>query len=123
MSVAEGVGVDIERAETAGDYRLRLAFSDGHSVTGDFESFLRHSRNPGVRDYLEAGRFAQFALVDGNLVWGDYEMVFPIDDLYAGDLLHGRGETEAALAVAEVPAAYGRTTRRSGGHARKSRRE
>jgi len=39
----------------------------------------------------------------GNLVWGDYDMCFPIEDLYAGRLVGS-----ALLAVAEAPYRYGK---------------
>lgn len=114
MSLAEGIGVDIESAEPAGGYRLRLAFSDGHTVTVDFEPFLRSSRNPGVRDFLDAGRFASYEIAHGNLVWGDYELAFPITDLYDDDILHGCQQVSVEPAVAEEPAVYGRVDSRGG---------
>jgi hypothetical protein len=41
-----------------------------------------------VRAYLDPDRFAQFELRHGELVWGDYELCFPIMDLYNNTLLH-----------------------------------
>jgi hypothetical protein len=35
-----------------------------------------------IRAYLDPDRFAQFAIRDGDLMWGDYELCFPVADLY-----------------------------------------
>lgn len=106
MSLRVGVSVEIKRAEHLGDYRLELAFSDGHVAVIDFGPFLRSSLNPDTRRFLESKRFGKFSLVHGNLVWGDYEMCFPVEDLYKGDI----GVYQPAgrvRAVAEPSAEYG----------------
>jgi hypothetical protein len=48
-----------------------------------------------VRAYLDPVRFAQYELRHGELVWGDYDLCFPIMDLYNNTLLHD-GEHLAA---------------------------
>ena len=48
----------------------------------DFEPFLRRARNPLIRAYLDAGKFADYRLEYGNLMWDDYGLCFPIGDLY-----------------------------------------
>jgi hypothetical protein len=50
--------------------------------TVDFEPFLKFSRNPTIRAFLDRKRFTDFAVKDGDLMWGDYELCFPIIDLY-----------------------------------------
>ena len=97
-----GEQVDIERVEHVGGYRLKLVFSDGCERVVDFEPFLSASLNPGTRRFLDSEAFATYRTEWGNLVWGDYEMCFPIDDLYAGRLSEKRH-----LAVAEERADYG----------------
>ena len=74
--------VDIVEAEQVSDYELRLSFSDGTQQVVDFEPFLRASRNPMIRGYLEPNRFANFRVEYGELVWDDYGLCFPIADLY-----------------------------------------
>ncbi len=32
--------------------------------------------------FLDRARFAEFAVRDGDLIWGDYDLCFPIADLY-----------------------------------------
>ena len=74
MTLRAGTRVDVVKVEAGCRYRLKLTFSDGHVSAIDFESFLRHSLNPDTSCFLNERRFREFALVDGNLVWGDYEM-------------------------------------------------
>ena len=88
MSLRTGIAADVVRAEPAEGYRLKLTFSDGHVSDLDFGSFLRGSMNPETRQFLDEKRFKSFSLVDGNLVWGDYEMCFSIEDLYTGEIDH-----------------------------------
>ena len=65
-----------------GDYRLRLNFDDGTEQIVDFKPFLQQSIHPDIRAYLEPARFATFRIEYGDLVWGDYDLCFPIMDLY-----------------------------------------
>ena len=101
MKLEPGVEVNIVEAEPAGGYRLRLAFSDNHAALVDFGPFLEHSLNPQTRQFLDTERFLAFHLEWGNLVWGDYEMCFPIEDLYAGRVGYAQ-----VLAVAETGMDY-----------------
>ncbi|MGB5736357.1 MAG: DUF2442 domain-containing protein [Thiohalocapsa sp.] len=78
--------IQLEAAEQVGDYRLCLSFSDGHRQEVDFHPFLSHARHPDLRAYLDAERFATFRVEHGHLVWGDYDLCFPVIDLYRNDL-------------------------------------
>ena len=84
MSVPETVAID--RVQSAGDYKLRLRFSDGAERVIDFAQFLQTSRNPLIREFLDEKKFAESRLHEGDLIWGDYELCFPIADLYQGRL-------------------------------------
>jgi hypothetical protein len=84
MTLSENAVIFVERAEDAGDFKLRLAFSDGTQRTVDFSPFLRQSRNPLIQAYLDPAAFARFAVKDGDLIWDDYALCFPIADLYEG---------------------------------------
>ena len=86
MTLPEDAVVDITAAEYAGGYRLRLTFSDDTARTVDFEPFLSRSHNPMIRKYLDPEEFAAFSVQYGDLVWHDYELCFPIADLYEGRL-------------------------------------
>ena len=105
MSLVTGVAVDIVRVAQTGGHSLELTFSDGHVSIVDFGPFLRGSLNPGTRRFLAEKPFKSFSLTHGNLVWGDYEMCFPIEDLYEGRI--GKEEFGSkALAVAEKRVEY-----------------
>ena len=82
----EGTVIDIVRAEQVGAYQLKLHFSDGTLRLVDFEPFLRQSRNPLIRVYLDPARFAAFRVQEGDLVWDDYGLCFPVADLYENAL-------------------------------------
>ena len=72
----------ITQAKWFKDYKLRLAFNDGKKQTVDFGPFLKASNHPAIRDFLSLKKFKSFRLEYGDLVWGDYELCFPIADLY-----------------------------------------
>ena len=82
MILSDDAVIDIARAEQISDYKLKLYFSDGTERVIDFEPFLRSSRNPMIRAYLEREKFGNFRVEYGDLVWDDYGLCFPIADLY-----------------------------------------
>jgi len=84
VSLSDNTTFFVETAEHAGDFTLRLAFNDGTVRTIDFGPFLRQSRNPLIQAYLDPIAFSKFAVKDGDLIWGDYDLCFPIADLYEG---------------------------------------
>lgn len=86
MSVEPGINLDVTATERTGEHALRLSFSDGAVKDVDFGPFLAQSLNPATRKYLDRKAFGAFRLEWGNLVWGDFEMVFPVSDLYAGTI-------------------------------------
>jgi len=102
MSLKQGIALEIVHAEYEDSYRIAMEFSDGHRIVVDFESFLSGDLNTETRQFLDIERFKTFRLDWGNLVWGDYEMCFPIEDLYTGELVR-----RPLLAVAEERATYG----------------
>ena len=67
-------------------YKLRLEFTDGTERVIDLEPFLKASRNPGIRAYLDPEKFSHFRIEYGDLVWDDYDLCFPIADLYEGQI-------------------------------------
>jgi hypothetical protein len=79
--------LNIEHAEHIGgseSYILRLRFNDGTERELDFRRFLENSSNPLIGAYLKPELFATFRVKEGDLVWGDYELCFPVADLYDG---------------------------------------
>jgi hypothetical protein len=53
----------------------------------DFEHFLRNHPHPQYDRYLDPDLFQTFFIDNGNVVWGeDWDMIFPVEDLYLGNL-------------------------------------
>lgn len=80
--LAEDELVGVVDAWQIGDYSLQIRFSDGHKQEVDFGPFLRTSTNPLIQRYLEPDLFTQFRVEEGDLLWGDYDLCFPVADLY-----------------------------------------
>ena len=78
--------LEVISAKYIGDYAIRIFFSDGFNRLVDFKPFLESSLHPSIRKYLNENRFVQFDIVDGNLNWNDYDLIFPVDNLYVGKL-------------------------------------
>jgi hypothetical protein len=78
--------LEITEARHVSGYKLRLVFGDGTSHLMDFEPFLRRAQNPDLTKYRQLRKFKSFRLHHGNLMWGDYEMIFPIADLHRGEI-------------------------------------
>ena len=78
--------LEIAEVKYVSGYKLRLVFKDGVSRVMDFEPFLRRAQNPDLTQYRQLRKFKSFRLHYGNLMWGDYEMLFPIADLHRGEI-------------------------------------
>ena len=76
--------IEIKSAVYIGDYAIRIIFNDGVNKQVDFKSFLETSHHQSIRKYLDEKKFKEFELIDGNLNWNDYDLIFPIYDLYQG---------------------------------------
>lgn len=78
--------ISIEKTEYQGDYRIRFVFSDGTEKIIEFRDFLKNAKNPMTSKYLDENLFQSFTIGYGDIVWNDYEMCFPIWDLYEGEI-------------------------------------
>ena len=78
--------IEIARVEHVGGYKLKVAFDDGHVSVVDFEPFLSKSHHPAIRKYLDKKLFLKWTLEHGDIHWNDYDLIFPIGDLYAGEI-------------------------------------
>ena len=74
--------INIVEAKHIGAYRLFIKFDDGHSQEVDFQPFLEMSLHPQIRNFLKIDKFLGFRIEHGDLIWGDYELCFPVSDLY-----------------------------------------
>lgn len=78
--------LEITRAKYISDYKIRLTFNDGTVRVVDFGPFLAKARNPDTTDYRDLRKFKSFRIEEGDLIWGDLQMIFPIIDLYKGEI-------------------------------------
>lgn len=74
--------ITITKAEYLKGYQIRLEFNDGKIQIIDFHNFITLSRNPSILKYANLELFRQFSITDGDLEWNDYDLCFPIADLY-----------------------------------------
>jgi hypothetical protein len=86
----------VTSAEYIKDYKIKLVFSDKNERIINFQPFLEQARNPMTRKFLDINEFKNFTLEYGDLVWNDYEMCFPIIDLYEDRILKDLEFTSAA---------------------------
>lgn len=76
----------IESAEYLKNYSIKIRFNNGKENNIDFKPFLSKSNHRSIRKYLDEKLLAQYQIVNGNLCWDDYELIFPIWDLYNGTI-------------------------------------
>ena len=78
--------IAVQTAQYQPDYKLQIHFNDGTDKTVDFKPFLSQSQHPEIRAFLQPEKFQNFRLEHGDLVWGDYDLCFPVADLYRGEI-------------------------------------
>lgn len=78
--------IEVKSARYIGDYAIRVFFSDDFNRLVDFKPFLEKSLHPSIRKYLDEKKFQDYQITDGNLIWNDYDLIFPVEDLYEGKL-------------------------------------
>jgi hypothetical protein len=78
---------EVVEAKYVSGYKLLLTFNDGTVRVVDFGPFLEKARNPDTTDYRDLKKFKDFRIEYGDLIWGDFQMIFPIMDLYHGTIL------------------------------------
>ena len=88
--------INITQAEYLDNHVIHLCFDDGKEQTIDFKTFLSQSVHPDIRAYLDTEKFKDYRIEYGELVWGDYDLCFPVIDLYNNQLLPPQAEQLAA---------------------------
>ncbi len=78
--------LEISSVEYLSGYSLKLFFNDGAIKIVDLEAFLENPLHPSIRKYLDENNFKNYKIIDGNLNWNDYDLIFPLEDLYEGKL-------------------------------------
>lgn len=89
----------ITEASYIGDFAIRLTFNDGHRILVDFKPFLEKAKHPAIKKYLDESQFKAFQIKDGNLDWNDFDMCFPMMDLYKNAIL--KNEERAAYKIVQ----------------------
>ena len=84
--IVENQVITIKNVEYLGGYRLNLLFNDNTNQSIDFFPFLSESLNPLIRKYLDFNEFKKYELDNGDLQWNDYDLCFPIADLYENNI-------------------------------------
>ncbi len=79
--------IDIVEADYVAPYKIHLWFNDGTKKCVDFEPFLNTSSHPEIRKYLDINLFKHFSIAHGRLDWNDYDLCFPVQDLYEGKII------------------------------------
>ncbi len=94
--------LEVTEAKYVSGYKLLLTFNDGAVRVVDFGPFLSKARNPDTTDFRELKKFKGFHIEHGNLMWGDYQMIFPIVDLHQGTILKGEEAVSAHLVLSDA---------------------
>jgi len=76
----------VKQASYVPRYKVDIKFNDGQRRIVDFASFLKKAQNPMFTKYRRVKQFRSFHIEHGDLTWGDFEMIFPIEDLHRGEI-------------------------------------
>ena len=63
-------------------YKIQILFTNHQKKIIDFQSFLENSNNPVFKKYLDLNCFRNFKFKHGDIIWNNYEMVFPVKTWY-----------------------------------------
>jgi Protein of unknown function (DUF2442) len=74
--------IEITDATYMENYTIKIIFNDLSEKSVDFRPFLSKSLHPSISKYLDKNLFKNFEIKDGNLNWNDYDLIFPVYDLY-----------------------------------------
>ena len=84
--IAENQIITIQEAKYIENYKINIIFNDNSSQVIDFYPFLSNSLNPHINKYLDINKFKNFLIHEGDLEWNDYDLCFPIADLYENNI-------------------------------------
>lgn len=74
--------IEIKEAKYIDGYKIALKFNDGKENIIDFSDFILHSNHPDIKRYKDLELFKSFKLEYGDIQWNDYDLAFPVYDLY-----------------------------------------
>ena len=78
--------LSIKEAKYLNNYKIKLKFNDGKENIVDLSNFILNSNHPDIQKYKNEELLKNFNLEHGEIQWNDYELVFPIYDLYQGKI-------------------------------------
>ena len=78
--------VKVEKAKYIGNYIILVRFNDETERKVDFQPFLSKAQHPSIKKYLNEDLFLNYKVIDGNLNWNDYDLIFPVWELYKGKI-------------------------------------
>lgn len=77
--------LSITEAKYLNNFKVEIVFNHKSKKIVDFEEFLKSHSHPQFNKYKKEENFKKFKIENGNLVWGkDWDMIFPVYDLYTG---------------------------------------
>jgi hypothetical protein len=88
--------ISIIQANYIDQYKIEFHFNDGKVVVVDFMSFLQNSSHPEIRKYLDLEKFKSFRIIAGEIDWNDFDLVFPVYDLYSDSIEDSKQKTQAS---------------------------
>ncbi len=78
--------LSIKEAKYLNNYKIKLKFNDGKENIVDLSDFILNSNHPDIQKYKNEELLKNFNLEYGEIQWNDYELAFPIYDLYQGKI-------------------------------------
>ncbi len=78
--------VSITQANYKGDYKIEFSFSDDTQRTIDFKDFIMNAKNPMTKKYQNEELFKNYSITYGDIEWNDFELCFPVWNLYQGKI-------------------------------------
>ncbi len=82
--------ISVKTAKHLKSHILEIEFSDGHRQIVDFAPFIFSAGHPDYDKYKSESGFLSYEILDGNLNWDDYTMIFPVEDLYTNNILKNK---------------------------------
>lgn len=75
--------INVEQLDT---HTLKITFNDSHISTINFLPYITNNKNEMVRDYIDSKLFNSYELVNGNVNWNDFDLIFAVEDLYKAEI-------------------------------------
>jgi len=79
--------ISITDAKYLDNYKIKLKFNDKKENIIDLSDFILNSKHPDIQKYKDEELLKKFQLDYGELHWNDWELAFPIYDLYTNQKL------------------------------------